>query len=408
MGTAIRDALEQLEKWTSPRIVADFIHDNCADMLEARSLSSLGQLETLSSSIPRLEGFEEGEETLPEIRTALTRPGKFSSDRKPPELQAIARGESAPPPRDTQAPSQTPRKRSPLPLVLIAALLLLVFGGGGWLLWRSVTGPQGPPLAFAHPPTYSQEITSKGLEPLVEYLERRIDRPIEVVVTKDYSSLREEMRRGKVQLANISPLLFVQSRYDDPPPKALVAHTYEGSRHYQSYIGARDDAGINSPDDLRGHTFCFVDQASTSGYLLPRQFLRARGLDPETIFSSTHFSGRHEQVLEDIVAGRCDAGAVYSNAFASAATLGVAASRLRLVSVAGDTPWDVICASQSLPTKEAERIRDALLEFRPQRDLGRKIVSPIFRIDGFVTPRLEDFSALDQAARAEGLIREDR
>ena len=408
MGSALRAAMEGLQKWTSPRIVADYIHDNCAEMLDARSLSSLGQLETLSSSLPRLEGFDEGEETLAEGRTALTRPGKFSSLRRPPELQAVSRGDSVPLPRDTQAPRPPRRGLSRLLLALLGLVLLVTIGSGGYFAWRSMTGPQGPPLYFAHPPTYSQEITAKGLQPLVEYLEARLNRPIEVVVTDDYTTLREEMRQGKVQLANLSPLLFVQSREDDPPPKMLVAHTYEGSKNYQSYIVTRDDAGIDSLSDLRGRSFCYVDLASTSGYLLPRQFLRSKGFDPERYFGSTRFSGRHEKVLEDVVAGRCDAGAVYSNAFSSAATLGVAASRLRLVSVAGDTPLDVICASASLPEEEADRVRRALLDFNPERDLGREIVSPIFRIDGFITPRMGDFENLERAARAEGLIGEDR
>ncbi len=86
----------------------------------------------------------------------------------------------------------------------------------------------------------------------------------------------------------------------------------------------------------------------------------------------------------------------------------LASSQLRLLTVAGQTPWDVICASPKLPRAQAEQIKQLLLNFDVERELGRKIVSQTFRIDGFVLPRFDDFLPIEEAARAEGLLDRDK
>ena len=111
-----------------------------------------------------------------------------------------------------------------------------------------------------------------------------------------------------------------------------------------------------------------------------------------------------DEVMNKVADGTCDAGAVYSGAFANAVVLGVKSSRLRLLAVAGQTPWDVVCASPELPSEQADRVKQALLEFDVQHHLGRELLSEIFRLDGFVEPRTEDFGPLERAAAAEGIL----
>jgi len=109
--------------------------------------------------------------------------------------------------------------------------------------------------------------------------------------------------------------------------------------------------------------------------------------------------------MEDIVAGKCDAGAVISSAWINARDLGVKNQRLRMVTPAGETMRDVVCASPKLPASLTESLRRALLSFQPQRDIGRDAVSRLFVTDRFVKVRPEDFASVEDAAREEGLLR---
>ena len=399
MGAALRAAIDEIGERTSPQTVADYLERDCQELLEARSRSvrDLAQMPSFSvSTVPKVEGFEEsawsGDHSVDEADQ--TRPIK-----KPSEEPSQP---SMPPLSSAEAPARGGRWRKVTAgLALVAALGILV---GALTLLGRPSAPSGPPLYYAHPPTYAEATVKEGFAPLVAYLERQLDRPVEVVVSEDYGSLRKRLLAGELDVANLSPLLFVQARHQSSKLRPLASHTYEGARTYQSYIIVGTDSDLHQPGDLRGKRFCYVDSGSTSGFLLPRHFMREQGIDPEQDIASARYSGSHTEVMRDIVAGRCDAGAVYSGAFASAGELGVAASRLRLLAVAGQTPWDVICASPQLPAAEAERIQKVLLEFDVERELGRPIVSPIFRIDGFLEPQLEDFEPIAAAARAEGVL----
>ena len=68
-----------------------------------------------------------------------------------------------------------------------------------------------------------------------------------------------------------------------------------------------------------------MDPGSTSGYLMPRYFLRSRAMDPKKIFIKEYYSGNHLSVMKDVIKGVCHIGAVYSVAMISARNLSMQA-----------------------------------------------------------------------------------
>jgi phosphate/phosphite/phosphonate ABC transporter binding protein len=288
------------------------------------------------------------------------------------------------------------------------AVVLIVGAVGLSYLFHRQAAPTGPPLIYAHPPSLPETTLVKGLEPLAGYLAARLGRPVEVVSTPNYKALPERLISGEIDFANLPPLLYLQTKAKAPNLEILASHSSGGTTTYQSYIVARSDSKIRTVEQLEGHRFCYPDRYSTSGYIMPREFLRSQGLDPDELFSETNFSGNHAAVMEDIVAGRCDAGAVSSTSWVSARDLiGAKISQIVFIGSAGEIAWDVVCASPTLPASLRSSIQKALLDFRPQRDLGRQWVSPIFTIDAFVEPT-DDFyqslETLERAAIAEKLL----
>jgi phosphonate transport system substrate-binding protein len=87
-----------------------------------------------------------------------------------------------------------------------------------------------------------------------------------------------------------------------------------GATTYSGQIIVRADSGIETLADLEGKVMCWVDPASTSGYIIPRIMLAAEGIDPDTAFSETIEAGSHNNVVTQVYNGDCDAGATFADA----------------------------------------------------------------------------------------------
>ena len=381
LGQELRRYLGQREVNASSKLLQDYLHDQCQPLLDAkaRAIERLGNVTSPGPEVLDVDGLDDGS-SIPSYAqaTVVDSPGARRSKERPSLWRRLA-------------------------IVGVVVVALATLGG---LAYRLVPSrPPGPPLTFGFPPSFPAEVGKRELEPMLRHLEQGLGRRLELVIPKDYVALRRGLQRGTMHFANLPPLQLVMARAEAPKLQLLVTHSYEGTRTYEGFIIAGHDSGITTPRQLKGKRFCYVDPGSTSGYLYVRQYLRANGLDPDKLFAATRFSGDHISVMQDIVAGRCDAGAVYSGAFHSASSHDVASSRLRMVAVTGLLPYDAVCASSRVPTRLARKMRRLLLGFTPSKHLGRKIVGPTFRISGFNSARFEDFAKVHEAARAEGLLK---
>jgi phosphate/phosphite/phosphonate ABC transporter binding protein len=285
----------------------------------------------------------------------------------------------------------------------VAIVLLGAFGGLGYRLLLGVR-PKGPPLLFAFPRTYPTEVWQQELRPLISHLEHRLDRRVEAVIPQDYRAATLDLLEGRVHFAMMPALQLVLAQHRKAGVRMLASASFEGARTYQSYLITRVESGIVRVEDLRGKSFCYVDPGSASGYLVPRHFLRSQGLDPDRFFRSVHFSNDHLTLLQDLLDGRCEAGSVYSGAMISAPGHGIASSRLRILAVAGQIPYDVVCAAPDLPEPLARRVQQVLLALDMKRDLKRRIVGPSVRIGGFLPYHDDEFALIRKLARKEGLL----
>jgi basic membrane protein A and related proteins len=113
------------------------------------------------------------------------------------------------------------------------------------------------------------------------------------------------------KLYSIVPIMAVVRNYktNEVDPDKNLAGTKQ--TFYKAEFLANVDSGINSLADLKGKSFCFVDPASTSGYIIPRMILKQNGIDPDKDFSSVQNAGSHDNVAIAVYKGDCDAGVAY-------------------------------------------------------------------------------------------------
>jgi phosphate/phosphite/phosphonate ABC transporter binding protein len=386
LGEAVRHTVASLGAPSGPATLAEYLKAEFGELLQARAdaIRRASELSAASGpAIPVLEGLGSGS------HSSRSSAGSSGLEATLPPLTSLD------------------ARHSRLRWVVIAtvAAILLCAGGGLFLLHlRRPARPTGEPLYFGLPPSFPPAVAQRELADLVVYLERKLDRPIELVVSPSYHELHVGLARGTISFANLPPLQFILARHRDRRIAALVSTLYEGSRTYQALLVVRDDSPLTALPQLRGKRICYVDRGSTSGYLLPRTYLRQQGLDPDRDLSA-RFSRNHLAVMSDVIAGACDVGAIYSGAMAGAPSLGIPAARLRLLGLVGQMPYDVFSASPALDPRLASRLRGALLELNVKRDLGRAIIGPTFRISGFSEPRLVDFRPIEETARAEGMLK---
>lgn len=147
----------------------------------------------------------------------------------------------------------------------------------------------------------------KRNQPLKDYLESRLGKEVELIVTTDYSSMIEAMRFERIDLAYFGPLSYVMARTkaDIEPFAAMLV---DGKPTYRSIIIANADAGVDSYADIKGKKMAYGDRASTSSHLIPKTVLIEQvGLEADRDYEA-HFVGSHDSVAVNVANGNADAG----------------------------------------------------------------------------------------------------
>ena len=113
----------------------------------------------------------------------------------------------------------------------------------------------------------------QNAQPLKNYLEQRLGRSVELIVTTDYSSMIEAMRFGRIEVAYFGPFSYVLAKTRAPAIEAFAVGVERGAPTYQSIIIAGASGPVRGLEDVRGKAMGFGDQASTSSHLVPRALL---------------------------------------------------------------------------------------------------------------------------------------
>ncbi|WP_236170685.1 phosphonate ABC transporter substrate-binding protein [Pseudomonas pseudonitroreducens] len=172
-------------------------------------------------------------------------------------------------------------------------------------------------------PSEDAQAMIKSSQLVLDQLQERLGMPVKPFVATDYNGVIEALRAGKLDVAYLGPFSYVLANQVAGADAFAVAVTKKtGSSAYHSLIIARNDSGIRSLDDLKGHTFAFVDPSSASGHLFPKAGLEQSGHDPKTLFSRVIFSGSHDASILAVENRKVDAAAVADRILAGAISAG--------------------------------------------------------------------------------------
>lgn len=143
---------------------------------------------------------------------------------------------------------------------------------------------------------------------LLSYLMEEYGLNIEYHLATSYAATIEAQRAGKAHMAQYGPFSYVLAKDSgvDLVPFVTTAEAADAQSGYHSVASVRADSDIESLEDVKGGTVCFVDPGSTSGYLFPSAGLLEVGIDPESDDITALFSGGHDAAVLALVDGQCD------------------------------------------------------------------------------------------------------
>ena len=193
------------------------------------------------------------------------------------------------------------------------------------------------------------------------YLENRLDKKIELVVTTDYSSMIEAMRFGRLELAYFGALSYVMAK-QKAEIECFAAQMKKGSIMYHGVIIANKNTNIDKIEDIRGTNMAFGDPASTSSHLIPRAHLLINAdLDIDDYIP--HYLGAHDAVAMNVQNGNADAGGLSKKIFEHLVERGmISLDKVKVIAVSDPFPNYPWTMQSSLNPELKEKIKAAFYE----------------------------------------------
>lgn len=262
-------------------------------------------------------------------------------------------------------------------------------------------------------PDQSSVDLNDNMKKMAEYLSEKTGMKVEYVPSQDYAALVTAFERGEMHLAWFGGLTGVQAMNAVDGAEAIAQRPMDTEFH--SVFIAPKDSGITSLEDLKGKTFTFGSESSTSGHLMPRYFLKNEAnIDPETDFESApNFSGSHDSTYELVESGAYEAGVLNESVWEKA----VAENKVDTskVDVFYTTPdyfdynWtinseDTLKSQFDADTKQ--KVKDALLNMHTDTENATASeVLEYFQTDKFIETKNENYDMIEEIAKELNLIK---
>jgi phosphonate transport system substrate-binding protein len=239
--------------------------------------------------------------------------------------------------------------------------------------------------------------------PLASYLEKQLGMKVEFTPVSDYPAAVEALVNKRVDLVWFGGFTHVQANLRSGGKIIPIAQREEDTR-FQSVFIAKTDSGIKTLADMKGKEISFGSQSSTSGHLMPRNFLLEAKIDPDKDFKRVAYSGAHDATIASVVSGRVAAAALDITVwkkFVDEKKVDTAA-----VNVFYTTPpyfnynWSV---HADMPAEMREKVTKAILDLSPSTAEGKEILQ-LNRATRYVPTKPENYKGLESAARSAGLL----
>ncbi|WAC75614.1 putative selenate ABC transporter substrate-binding protein [Roseateles sp. SL47] len=277
----------------------------------------------------------------------------------------------------------------------------------------AVAGGAALALASAHAqtvlrvtaiPDESPTELARKFAPLGKYLEKELGVKVEWTPVTDYAAAVEAVVNKKIDLAWFGGFTFVQANVRSGG-KIIPLVQREEDEKFRSVFITEASSKINKLEDLKGHTLSFGSASSTSGHLMPRSFLLAAKINPDTDLKRISFSGAHDATVAAVAGGKVDAGALNISVWEKLVSeKKVDPKEIRVFYTTPpyyDYNWSV---HAEMPAALQEKLKQAFLKLNDSTPEGKEILA-LQRATRFVPTKPENYAGIKAAAENAGLLK---
>ncbi len=230
--------------------------------------------------------------------------------------------------------------------------------------------PQSDTVWFGVIPKDNPRIAFEKFQPLMDYLSENTPYSFELVLQKTYDDTVMALGEGEINMAFLGPLTYLHAKNDYQAISLLKSITGKGEPFYHSVIVTKKDSPIKQLSDLKGKSFAFASQKSTSGNLIPRYLLAEHGIHLKELNNFNNFN-YHDTVVRWVLKGIYDAGAVRESVAEKYLPLG-----LQIIAKSGPIPTGPLVISPQTSYTIVETVKAALLDM-DKTEYGRKVLQKI-------------------------------
>ncbi|MGB5594688.1 MAG: phosphate/phosphite/phosphonate ABC transporter substrate-binding protein [Crocosphaera sp.] len=214
---------------------------------------------------------------------------------------------------------------------------------------------------------------NKGLE---NYLEKKLNKDVELFVSTDYSSMIEAASKGRLDLAYFGPLSYVLAKTKSNI-EAFAALEKNGEATYKAVVIGNAEAGIDSYEKIEEKIMAYGDQASTSSHLIPKSMLVEKGLKAKENYEEV-FLGSHDAVAVAVASGKAQAGGLSKPIYTALVEKGtIDKNKVILIEESKPFPQYPWTMRSDLDPKLKTEIKEAFLELEDESILKA------FKAEGF-------------------------
>ena len=252
-------------------------------------------------------------------------------------------------------------------------------------------------------PDESPTQLQRKFKPLGEYLEQKLGMKVEFTPVTDYAASVEGLVHNQLDMVWFGGFTFVQAKVRSHGQVTPLVQRAEDEQFKSVFITTRDD--IKTLQDLKGKTFAFGSESSTSGHLMPRSYLQAANINPEHDMKRIAFSGAHDATAAAVAGGKVDAGALNISVWNKLVAQGKVDEKQ--VHVFYTTPgyydynWTV---RADMDPALREKLTNAFLSLDSHNPSDKAILE-LQRATRFIPTKAENYAAIESAARASGLLK---
>jgi phosphonate transport system substrate-binding protein len=126
--------------------------------------------------------------------------------------------------------------------------------------------------------------TKKAYEPFFAYVARQLNREFDLTATTDWAGISVALANKQVDVAWMGPWGYILANADSGV-RAIATAKYDGKPIYHAIVVCGPGKVKGWPEGARGKRVSFADVGSTSGWLIPTAWFKAKGLDPKQLFN---------------------------------------------------------------------------------------------------------------------------